>query len=155
MKSILCLILILFVNSLSFSQDLSSTKASNEAKNSLVLSAGTILFVSNASISYERRLSTIGARGESSLWVKGRYSKFSGWITPDEGRFFDATVFTLLGAGRSFTELSLGVGMFPYDPSLAPTASVGYRFQKQDGGIIFRTGMGFPELFYLGLGYSF
>jgi hypothetical protein len=97
----------------------------------------------------------LGIQQEGSLWVKARASKFSGWIDIDHSTFIDASVFTLLGSGKSFTEISLGVGIFPNDYDILPTGSLGYRFQKKDGGIIFRTGGGYPEIFYLGLGYSF
>lgn len=37
---------------------------------------------------------------------------------------------------------------------LVPEATLGYRYQKENG-IIFRTGLGFPQGLYVGLGYSF
>jgi hypothetical protein len=155
MKLKISALVILFVSVFSYSQDISISSSDRVAKNAIEFSAGMAIVIINVSVSYERKLTSMGVRKESSLWVKGRYSKFSGWITEDKSRFFDATMFTLLGAGRSFAEISLGVGMFPYGYSVVPTLSLGYRFQKQGEGLIFRTGGGFPELIYLGLGYSF
>lgn len=155
MKTSFLGVLILFVSMFSYSQEQASLKSSKEAKNGVVFSAGTVVLVSNLSASYERKLTSLGVQRESSLWIKARVSKFSGWIDIDHGQFVDATLFTLLGSGRSFSELSLGIGMFPGDLDIMPTGSVGYRFQKKGGGIIFRTGAGYPEIFYVGLGYSF
>ncbi len=36
-----------------------------------------------------------------------------------------------------------------------PSGSVGYRFQKPEGGLMFRIGVGFPEVVYLGVGYYY
>jgi len=39
--------------------------------------------------------------------------------------------------------------------SVLPSSSAGYRFQKLDGGFVFRAGIGYPEGGYVGLGLSF
>jgi hypothetical protein len=155
LKNLLLVLLVLSTGTHSHAQDITSNTRSREAKNGIVLSAGSVLLVSNVSASYERKLTTLGAAGESSLWAKARSSWFSGYISSDRELYLDAALFALLGSGRSFTELSLGVGVFSVRPEVYPVGSVGYRFQKKEGGIIFRTGAGYPELFYLGLGYSF
>lgn len=36
-----------------------------------------------------------------------------------------------------------------------PAGSIGYRYQKPGGYFVFRTGIGFPEIFYLSLGVAF
>ncbi len=37
----------------------------------------------------------------------------------------------------------------------APAGSIGYRFQKAEGGFIFRTGIGFPDGLYVSAGFRF
>ena len=37
----------------------------------------------------------------------------------------------------------------------APIFNIGYRFQVPDESYVFRSGIGFPELIYLGFGMSF
>ena len=39
--------------------------------------------------------------------------------------------------------------------TILPVISTGYRFQKPKGGLVFRTGIGYPEGVYLSLGYAF
>jgi hypothetical protein len=36
-----------------------------------------------------------------------------------------------------------------------PAGFMGYRFQKQNGNVIFRSGFGYPELLYVGVGIAF
>lgn len=38
---------------------------------------------------------------------------------------------------------------------ILPAITIGYRYQKSTGGFLFRTGIGFPEIIYIGLGSSF
>ncbi len=38
---------------------------------------------------------------------------------------------------------------------LSPVGSLGYRFQKPEGGILFRTGLGYPEGVFIGIGVGF
>ena len=38
---------------------------------------------------------------------------------------------------------------------IIPTFAIGYRHQDSESGIVFRTGIGYPEIFYIGLGVNF
>ena len=128
-------------------------------------------FYSNVSIAYER-----------SLWV--RNDKFinsislvagGGFFTLPHfaisGLHFDVLGQVVLGKGSSHIELGLGVlvvnavyngspfneifkyGITNWYP--APAANLGYRFQDPEGGIVLRSGFGFPEGFYMGVGWGF
>ena len=64
----------------------------------------------------------------------------------------------LTGASKSHFEAAIGLSYFmPKDENefTAPAASVGYRLQKPGGHFIFRTGLGYPEALYVGLGVAF
>lgn len=126
-----------------------------EAKNVIVGSAGTLIVASEFNIAYERKLVAFKKRTFNSIWLKGRYTRFSGWVDRDGASFIDISAMALLGSRFSFTEIGAGIGVFPVQSSVYPTGSVGYRFQRGRGGIMFRTGMGFPEIFYVGVGYGF
>ncbi|MDF1570435.1 MAG: hypothetical protein P1P82_02335 [Bacteroidales bacterium] len=126
-----------------------------EAKNAVVGSAGTALVVSEANIAYERKLVSFEKREVSSLWLKGRYTRFTRRLNQDGASFIDLSAMALLGKRNSYTEISAGIGMFPAQSAVYPAGSVGYRYHRSRGGIILRTGVGFPEIFYVGFGYGF
>jgi len=126
-----------------------------ETNNAVVGSAGTALVVSEVSIAYERKLVSFEKREVSSLWVKGRVTRFTGRLIQDGASFVDLSAMALLGKRNSYTEISAGIGVFPAESSVYPTGSVGYRYHRSRGGIILRTGVGFPEIFYVGIGYGF
>lgn len=157
MKSILITAVILLVASdTCYSQNIFQEIFSRkETKNAVVGSAGTVLAVSGAGIAYERKLVSFEKREISSLWIKGRYTRFTGRLIEGGASFLDVSAMGLLGSRNSFTEISAGIGWFPARSAVYPTGSVGYRYHRRRGGIILRTGVGFPELFYIGIGYGF
>ena len=63
--------------------------------------------------------------------------------------------------GKTNNHFELGVGAtymhFLTRPLryVVPAANIGYRYQKPSGNFMFRTGVGFPDLLYVGFGYSF
>ena len=63
----------------------------------------------------------------------------------------------LTGVKKHHLEVSAGlVKGFGEDFDFFPlSGSIGYRIQKPDGHFIFRTGVGWPEALYFGLGVSF
>lgn len=126
-----------------------------EAKNVVVGSAGTVIVVNGVNLAYERKLVTFKKQAVSSIWIKGRYTKFSGRVNQGGKSFFDISAMALLGSRRSYTEVGAGIGLFPAQSAVYPTGSVGYRYQRGRGGVIFRTGIGFPDIFYVGVGYGF
>lgn len=145
-----------FVSATGNSQNLfSEIFQRKEAKNVVVGSAGTLIVASEFNIAYERKLVGFTKRTVNSIWLKGRYTRFSGWLEPSEASFFDVSAMALLGSRFSYTEIGAGIGVFPVQSSVYPTGNIGYRFQRGRGGIMFRTGVGFPEIFYVGVGYGF
>lgn len=65
----------------------------------------------------------------------------------------------LTGAEKNHFELGVGVAYMHFLTRsanyLLPAPNIGYRYQKPEGNFIFRSGLGFPELLYVGLGYLF
>jgi len=55
-----------------------------------------------------------------------------------------------LGIGATYMEFLSTNGFFVF-----PATNIGYRYQKPGGRLIFRTGLGFPEILYASLGYRF
>jgi hypothetical protein len=111
-----------------------------------------------------------------SLFVRLGIGKYKGWVM---GSLFSSselkattyltTVGGLIGKKNSFFEFGLGamysdgietntsgwsrtVRTYEYHEFL-PVFNCGYRFQKPGGYFIFRTGLGFPEVYYLSLGF--
>lgn len=149
-------VLAFFVSVTGYSQNLfSGIFERKEAKNVVTGSAGTLIVASEFNIAYERKLVGFKKRTVNSIWLKGRYTRFSGWVDRDGSSFFDVSAMALLGSRFSYTEIGAGIGVFPAGSSVYPTGNVGYRFQRGRGGLMFRTGVGFPELFYVGVGYGF
>lgn len=64
----------------------------------------------------------------------------------------------LTGPNNNHLELSAGYNRFftgDLQGDYPLSGTLGYRFQKPEGLLIFRTGISFPEAVYLGLGFSF
>lgn len=64
----------------------------------------------------------------------------------------------LTGVNKSHFEAAIGMSYFMEKEDnryLTPAVSFGYRLQKPGGRFIFRTGLGYPEALYVGLGVSF
>lgn len=159
MKRVYTLLLaIALTSSVSFSQiNLLENFQVKKAKNTISISGGTIILASSANLAYERMLLSSKSAVLHSLWIKGRASSFGNndWIESDHKYLIDLAAVGLIGQTRMHMELSLGIGMFPIDNQFFPTLSAGYRYQKDKGGFIFRTGLGYPEFLYIGLGYGF
>jgi hypothetical protein len=153
MKSILIAVTVLLIASVTCNSQniLQGIFTRKEARNVVVGSAGTILVVSEVNLAYERKLASFKKQAVSSIWIKGRYTKFSGRVNQDGQSFIDISAMALLGSRNSYTEVAAGIGLFPVQSAVYPTGSVGYRYQRGRGGIILRTGLGFPEIFYVGI----
>jgi len=77
---------------------------------------------------------------------------------------FVTSLTALTGSKNRHLELSIGTAILfgsyklndPYNPiSLTPAGALGYRFQSPKKHFVFRMGVGFPEVIYLSLGFSF
>ncbi|NER18420.1 hypothetical protein [Spongiivirga citrea] len=138
-------------------------------KHVIHVSAGTFFITASGNISYDYRI----AQNETGFFksyyatLKGGYQyigTFSGLNT--EGPIITAGVTGLTGTGKGHMEANLGlsylIGRTNDDPVdgdtdegvLLPYFSIGYRKQVSNG-LVFRTGVGFVDGAYIGLGYSF
>ena len=94
--------------------------------------------------------------GKTSLDGK---SWFGGKDYHREGKLIYTQYGVFFGGNNHHLELGLGIahyvnGYWESD-GILPSTTVGYRYQKPGGNVIFRMGGSFPELFYIGLGLSF
>lgn len=146
----------------------SSSAFSQELKkNSVFGNVGVVipLFGGSASISYDRSIfitqDDTDIRGKISIGHLGVIG--GGW------NYQSLTIGMLTGKRNSHFELYAGAAFNQYKPSsspgntlkekssigIFPAGNIGYRFQKPDGWFIFRTGIGFPDLAFLGVGVAF
>lgn len=69
-------------------------------------------------------------------------------------------ILLLMGQRNHFFEGTVGANIFVsgdlvgYKPYI-PAISIGYRFQKPEGGFVFRSALGFREFLQIGFGYAF
>jgi len=86
------------------------------------------------------------------------YSLYAVWGIG--GSIINVNLLVLTGAGKHHLEITGGANVFlngdlkGYDPYVL-SVNAGYRFQSPMGGVIFKVGTGWPEVFYIGLGYNF
>ena len=144
-------------------------------KNAVQASAGFGRVIAAYSVNYERLIVQFEDNSLIGLWGK---AGVGGWAEygNNGGDYQQLTVGLLTGKSSGHLELNFGgarmynqQGFENYwminDPQAKPVksnyvrwnpvGSLGYRFQKPDGGILFRTGLGYPEGVFIGLGASF
>ena len=143
----------------------------NFDRNAIYGSLGSLLVFNTATIYYERTLTDVDLN-----WVKekrnqtvtkqtrlatfarigygGSYS-----IMDDKGKHVMTQLGFLVGTRSSFLEGTAGVAYntnwFFGGTNILPTWNVGYRLQRHESPLIFRVGVGFPEMVNLGIGVSF
>lgn len=153
------LTILLFVADTVTSQDNLYKRDKRFKPNSIHLNPGTgfplALYISGF-VNYDRILKE--NLFQSKIHVFGRAS-FGGIVN-----WTDESIISLLQAGfftgnkNSHFEFALG-GMYmntlPNRSRILPSGQLGYRYQKPNGAFVFRSGAGFPELIYLGMGFSF
>jgi hypothetical protein len=107
------------------------------------------------------------------------YSRWAFWA--ENGSTYYSALNWIWGKGKNHLETSLGLSVLfesssykigvsnskviyggsGIEPSRLeytlplPSGNIGYRFQKPDSNFIFRTGIGWPEALYIGVGVSF
>jgi hypothetical protein len=123
-------------------------------KNAIYIDAGTILFTSQGSINYERQFYS----GEQvSLYARVGYGAAAVAFGP-EGYGGIGAITLLTGKKENHFEVNGGmfVGEESYDQSIfiLPLLDLGYRYQKPQGGFIFRAKAGALGI-GIGLGYAF
>lgn len=131
---------------------------------------GTIGAYAMWNVNYERMI----GRSENKLvsyWLRTGYGLYETWGSSGTNFLIEFT--TLFWPGSSHLEASIGFTSlfnktgydFDLKNGVAPEKSsyrdssvagaFGYRFQKSDGNFLFRSGIGYPETFYLSFGFLF
>tara|TARA_B110000046_G_scaffold23995_1_gene23109 strand:- start:89 stop:562 length:474 start_codon:yes stop_codon:yes gene_type:complete len=82
---------------------------------------------------------------------------YAGMILGDAGGGVLGAATLLTGKRNSHMEFNLGIfsGKDNNDPFILPLLDVGYRYQKPEGGLIFKVKAGILGIFSVGLGYAF
>ena len=164
------LVLFFFLFNIFLPQSLSSQEVKDKitfSKNNLYGTVGSVVLINNFNASYEHLLAKSDAK-----FIKAYYAKTSaGYVIStsvgglggggdtDYGTLYQIGAVGLTGANKNHFEIGLGVhyaskSIRPsFDPIL-PTFNLGFRHQKNKG-VMYRTGTGYPELFYFGMGVSF
>ena len=133
------------------------------SNNSLYVGAGSWIVISSASLNYERR---VISSSNGKLHLFGHVGAVTGFAFYDGtyvGGTFGATLLT--GEKNSHFELSAGVATGSNESLdtervlnniriAYPDVSIGYRYQKPSGGLVFRAHAGTLGL-GIGLGYAF
>ena len=103
---------------------------------------------------YERMFQRNAQTSKISTFIKAGYGGAAYW--EDESQYILGQFGILTGVRKHHLEVSAGLVKFLDDYDPFPLAgSIGYRIQKPGGHFIFRTGVGWPESLYIGLGLSF
>jgi hypothetical protein len=128
-------------------------------KNAVYCSIGGVLFYTSGSLFYERIIKEKIKEKNINVFVRGGYGMTAATEKDGTGRFVLLESGVVTGESKSHFEGALGINVFRHDfsetISIYPAGSVGYRYQKPDGGFIFRTGIGYPEAVFIGIGFSF
>jgi hypothetical protein len=89
-----------------------------------------------------------------STFIKVGYGGAAYW--EGESQYILGQFGILTGVRNHHLEASAGLVAFLDNYFSSPlSGSIGYRIQKPGGHFIFRTGLGWPEALYVGLGVSF
>ena len=155
---------------LSTGQDSLKTKP----KNIIYANVGTLAFIAAASVNYERQL--FSKDNKDYYYMRVCAGKFATW--GGDGPFGTLSLQGVFGSKKSHFEFGIGVGALYNDyeyeegvssanyqnipeptkwdyTTLTPAGSVGYRYQRPNGGFVFRTGVGYPDGVYLSFGAAF
>ena len=169
MNILKCKILFLLLNvlfiSAAYSQNNEADTNSPSLKKNVIYGTLGVGGISVINGNYERKLfESTKKQFISSAWWKlgyGVWAEFFG----DTGSNITTGLTALTGSKKGHLELNLGftsyIGAEAFRPF--PTAygknsvvgSIGFRFQKPNGIFVFRTGVGYPDSFYLSFGFGF
>ena len=151
---LLCILLVCY--SSIYSQQDSLRKSDNNYKMNLIHgSFGTLVLGYTANIFYDRLLSRIGKQNSTCTFVRIGYQD-NIILTDPNGSAFILEGGILTGKNYGHFEGALGITYIQTQNNvIRPAFSVGFRGQKPNGTFMFRTGLGFPELLFLGVGIGF
>ena len=144
--------------SLSMLAQVDSTQTEKEtlSNNAVYASVSPSIIYLGVSVFYER---IVYKKEKMAYFARAGYGAYV-LLLEGSGDFFLLQGGLITGAQKHHFEATLGATYFSkFDDSgdrvFLPAASVGYRRQKPGGHSVFRTGLGSPEFFYIGWGYSF
>lgn len=145
----------------------------NAAKNVIYVNAGSVLVYNSVSLNYDLHLLQTESFFLKNYYLNleaGLFSRNSGFAPGPSADGFRGGlgVIALTGKGDNHFEIGLGASInadtYVDDNDLPdedekevfvlPEIALGYRSQRPDG-MMFRAGIGFPHIIYIGLGYSF
>ncbi|MEN2283085.1 hypothetical protein AAGF08_13160 [Algoriphagus sp. SE2] len=133
------------------------TETSSEFyKNSLQGTLGFAGLYAAATSNYERILSFPKGKFVTATYLRAGLGAYGVW--GGNGNYFYAQYGIFTGKKASHFEISAGPNFgFNENSSEVPViaASAGYRLQRPGKHFMLRTGLGFPESLYFGLGWSF
>tara|TARA_B100000989_G_C19509400_1_gene458181 strand:- start:1346 stop:1837 length:492 start_codon:yes stop_codon:yes gene_type:complete len=163
MKRLLVFVLILAASNITFSQSKKMSSKNNLNGNNISLNLGSALIINGIGLKYERLI----PRKKVYYTLMGgvHFNRINFFGVEDHLTiYFSNGLITGINKQKHF-EASFGLGLdqsigylhstgFRYI-EFAPIFNIGYRFQVPDESYVFRSGIGFPELIYLGFGMSF
>jgi hypothetical protein len=142
------LVLVITILSGLFSANAQSLEKNEMSKNSIYFDTGIVPGV-HAFVNYERSL----YQGKKVSWY-GRAGFGYGGLLLSDGGFGGLGAITML-TGKKNSHFELNTGVFSGNNSVTlPLLDVGYRYQKPDGGFIFKAKIGILGIGF-GLGYAF
>jgi len=156
-----CLLMVFILKG--FSQEKASM-TDGLKKNSVYGTAGVWIedMYGNVTMNYERMLVVFPASFFQAISIRSGAGPWVAWLSEGINCF---SVISVVG-GRSSSHFETGMGvLFTYwteskewhpivnDRHFA--GNFGYRYQKPGGKFVFRAGLGWPEGFYLSLGFCF
>jgi hypothetical protein len=122
-------------------------------KNSIYGSVGSGGFYFTATAYYERLIFNPFEQNSISPLFKIGYGGYADWNGQSDYIIAQAGIIT--GINKHHFESSAGIVFYPKDEIIFPSILVGYRKQKPNSPFMFRTGLGFPEALYAGIGWTF
>lgn len=135
--------------------DAQNSKYINQKQNNINGYVG----IFDLNLNYER---TIAQRSQSmsSLRLGFGYAMF---FVAGEGYYINGAFVQLFGKNNSHLEVNGGVKFMltnsiddpAFSDQLLPDIFFGYRYEKPEGGFIFRFGLNYPTLINMGVGYKF
>lgn len=175
LKTYLFLALVLtFASGSSHAQHADATKAVKVKKNVIQGSAGFLIYTAGVQLNYERQLLEFAENSLSGLRANvgiGYWGVTAGYGGP----YQHISLGLLSGHENNHFEFTLGIsrlnntaggndnnhGQSPVssdsskDISFSPIGTMGYRYQKAGGFFVFRCGIAYPPMPYVGLGVAF
>lgn len=130
-------------------------KPAAEARNSINGYIGLIEY----NINYERNIAQ-RLKSHSNIRLGFGHAQF---LTAGEGQYINPAFVHLIGKKNNFFEINAGLKCMitnsisdpKFFETFVPDIFFGYRFEKPERGIIFRTGFSYPTAINIGTGYKF